>query len=179
MAIADPLSLSDEIARLLENCAPRIARVLDRHSIPDQDREDLLQDSLIALLLKQSNIEHSEAWLVGTVRNQCLLYWRKRRRSLYQAVDYALLDSMARPVGASDEESHLRHDLGGVLSHISEKCRAILKLRYGYGCDPNETAAHLGYQPSGIQRLTSRCLDALCRQMVDVGWTDDATRESS
>ena len=45
-------------------------------------------------------------------------------------------------------------------------------LRYGLGYRSREVADLLGYQPSSIRKVTSRCIAALTRELVDSGFEE-------
>ncbi len=123
-----------------------------RYSIPPQDAEDLMQQSLVAFIDRQSEIEHPQAWLAGTLRNHCLMYWRRRRRCLYRAVDAAILETLAEPTPSEAHAIEFAHDMAQVLDRLPSRCRSVLELRYGLGCQPVETARRLGYRSSGRER---------------------------
>lgn len=153
----------EEMLRLLE---PRFRGVFARFRIPQQDAEDLLQQALLAYVRKSHMVEDPPSWLLGTLRNRCRKYWRARRRSLYTAVDAAILESVA-PSGAPDQEQvDIRRDLRGAIGRLRPRCRSILGLRYGLGCEPRETARRLGYKTSSIYKLVERCLAALSNQLL-------------
>jgi RNA polymerase sigma factor (sigma-70 family) len=140
--------------------------VFARFHIPQQDAEDLVQQALLAYVRKRHTVRDAESWLVGTLRNCCLKYWRTRRRRLYTAVDAALLESVAAAGSSEQERSDLRRDLSNALGRLRPRCRSILGLRYGLGCAPRETARRLGYKESSIYKLVERCLAALSSQLM-------------
>lgn len=155
--------------QLLDQLEPRLKAVLARFRIPNQDAEDLLQQALLAFLCKRDGIRNAEAWLLGTLRNRCLMYWRGRRRRLYEAVDTSILESVAEPRRPSQEMADLCHDLDNILSRLPTRCQSLLRLRYRLGCEPPEAAQKLGYSASGIYKIIERCLAALTRQLVASG----------
>lgn len=168
MAILDQHQ-QQPIEEILEDLQPRIQHVFSRFHIPPQDAEDVLQQTLLTYLYKRSNILDAERWLMGTLRNRCLLYWRDRRRRLYTAVDKALLESVAQAEESPQERRDLLRDLNTALARIPNRCRSLLWLRYKQGLEASEAANHLGYKPSGIYKVTERCLAALTRSMVACG----------
>lgn len=153
----------DELLRGLE---PRFRVVFARFRIPEQDAEDLLQQALLTYVRKRHTVRNPEAWLLGTLRNRCLKYWRTRRRSLYTAVDNAILESVAEDGAVGQERAAMRRDLKGAMGRLRPRCRSILGLRYGLGCEPRETARRLGYKESSIYKLMERCLAALSSQLM-------------
>ncbi|HEV8578287.1 MAG TPA: sigma-70 family RNA polymerase sigma factor [Thermoanaerobaculia bacterium] len=154
---------------LLRRLHPRLKALLAQYRIPHPDTEDLLQQALLALVYQHPNIQHPEAWLMGTLRNKCRLYWRERRRKLYETVDGALLEGLAGPQAPGQEETELRHDLANALERLPEHCRSLLSLRFSQGYEVPELAERLGYRPSSINKTTTRCIAALARYMVYLG----------
>ena len=158
---------------LLERLQPKLRSVLARFRIPLEDAEDLLQQSYLAYMYKQDTVRDAEAWLVGTLRNRCLMYWRTRRRRLYEAVDTAILESVAEPRRPKQDVQDLCRDVEGLISQLPDRCRSVLNLRYRIGLEPNEAAERLGYQSSSIYKITDRCLAALTRLMISNGLIND------
>ncbi len=151
----------------MKGLKPRFRMVFARFRIPEQDAEDLLQQALLTFVRKRHTVRDPESWLVGTLRNRCLKYWRARRRSLYTAVDAAILESVATDGATNQEQVEIRSDLRGAMDRLRPRCRSILGLRYGLGCEPRETARRLGYKESSIYKLVERCLAALSNQLVE------------
>lgn len=167
------LSLEDFLKRV----RPRLKAQFQRYGIPPQDTEDILQQSLLALIYQRQAIRDAEAWLIGTVRNKCLLYWRSHRRKLYESVDAAVLECMAQPLQPAQEASDVRRDLAAALESLPERCRSLLTLRYEQGYEPAEVAEQLGYSQNSISKITQRCLAALTRRLVLTGqWRGKKTR---
>lgn len=167
------LSLED----FLKKVRPRLRAQFQRYGIPPQDTEDILQQALLALIYQRQAIRDPEAWLIGTVRNKCLLYWRAHRRKLYESVDAAVLECMAQPLQPAQESSDVRRDLAAALEELPERCRSLLTLRYEQGYEPAELAEQLGYSQNSISKITQRCLAALTRRLVLTGqWRGGKTR---
>jgi RNA polymerase sigma-19 factor, ECF subfamily len=170
MATLDHPELRESLNILLKNARPRLERVLRNFEIPPEDAEDILQDAQLTLLYKWDKIRSPESWLIGTVKKKCIMYWRKRRGSLCEAVDTAILDLLAVPQAPAQEKADLTCDLNRVLGRLSTRCRSLLKLRYGLGYGPTEVAEQMGYRTSSIRKVTNRCLAALTRQLLAVGF---------
>ncbi len=157
------------LERHLDELRPRLRQLFAHHRIPAEDAEDLLQQSLLAYLYKQDSVGDFEKWLLGAVRNRCLMYWRSRRRRLYTAIDTAILETIAEQGAAPQEQDDFQRDLRAVIGRLSRRCRELLRLRYAQGCEPAEMAARLGYRPSGIYKTLDRCLAALSSRLVATG----------
>lgn len=172
MTVAKNQERDHSLEDLLEEIQPRLRGVLATFRIPFADAEDLLQQSVLTFLMKRDEIRDPGRWLIGTLRNRCLMYWRSHRRRLYESVDAAILESVAQPEQPAQERLDLAQDLNGVLHKLSPRCRSVLRLRYGLGCDPAETAERMGYRSSGIYKIVERCLASLTRRLIAVGIVD-------
>ncbi|MFL6193126.1 MAG: RNA polymerase sigma factor [Thermoanaerobaculia bacterium] len=169
MSALDHPQVESTLEGFLKTLRPRIKAMFAHYRIPVQDTEDILQQALLALVYQREEVRDREAWLLGTVRNRCLLYWRAHRRKLYDAVDASVLELMATPLEPAQEGSDIRRDLESALGKLPERCRSLLSLRYRQGYDPPELAERLGYSPASISKITTRCLAALTRQLVASG----------
>jgi|SRR5215210_3681380 len=169
MSALDQPRIDDALDTFLRKVRPRVRVLFARYRIPPQDTEDILQQALLALLYHRDSIRDPEAWLIGTLRNKCMLYWRDQRRKLYDAVDAAVLEYVAEPLAPDQEGADLRRDLANAIEQLPERCRSLLALRYGHGYRPSEMALFLGYSHGSISKLTNRCLAALTRRLVSSG----------
>ena len=153
----------------MQEIRPRLKLLFGRYRIPPQDTEDILQQALVALIYRWHGIRDPEAWLLGTVKNRCLLYWRDRRRQLYEVVDSTVLDWLAEPLAPAQEHADLARDLSRVIERLPERCQSLLLLRYRLGYESAEVAERLGYSPTSMSKITTRCLAALMRQLTSAG----------
>lgn len=167
MSALDQPQVDSYLEDFLKRVRPRLKYLFARYSIPSQDTEDILQQALLALVYQRHAVRDPEAWLLGTLRNKCLLYWRDHRRKLYESVDAAVLELMAGAVSPAQETSDVQRDLENALGRLPERCRSLLSLRYR-GYQPLELAEALGYKPASISKVTNRCLAALTRQLLTV-----------
>lgn len=163
---------------LLKTLQRRLERILFRYQIPPEDSEDVLQEAVLTLIYKRSKIRDPEAWLVATLRNRCLMYWRSKRSRLYDAVDVSILDLVAKPGGTPQSRHEVQADLERAISELPERCRSLLRLRYGLGYKPAEVAERMGYQASSIRKITTRCLAALTRQLHASGFYKEPPEET-
>lgn len=170
MPTLDRPELREPLNRLLLKVRPSLERVLRHYDIPPEDAEDILQDSQLTLLYKWDKIQSPEAWLIGTIRKKCIVYWRKRRGRVCEAVDSAILDLLSEPQRPPQPKTELSRDMSRVLVRLPERCQRLLRLRYGMGYGPSEVAEKMGYQPSSIRKITNRCLSALSRELMTVGF---------
>ena len=179
MAVPDQPVLpsgKEPIDQLLRRLRPRLKQVLSRYRVPAHDAEDLIQEALVATIQKWNEIQDPEAWIVVTLRNRCVVYWRKRRSSLYAAVDTVILELLTEPVAAPQERAELLWDLNDLMEDLPPRCRKLLRLRYGLGYDPSEVAEQMGYHPASVRKVARRCMAALTFQMVARGFSREEVR---
>lgn len=160
---------------LLRRLEPQISKIFARHAIPGTDAEDLLQETLFALVFKWETVNNPEPWLLATLQNRCSIYWRKRKEEVFEAVDAAILDALAGPQDPGQRQAELRHDLNVALCRLPERHRNVIQLRFGLGCKSSEIAEKLGYESEGMRRLTNESLAFLTRELKSLG----LTRENS
>jgi RNA polymerase sigma factor (sigma-70 family) len=172
---SDPRPQDDDLAQLLAALERPLARTLVRFRIPAQDAEDLLQETMLLFLTKRPEIRDPGAWISTTLRHRCVIYWRRRRRSLVQTFDDVLLESLGASEDAHPARCQLTTDLSKAIARLPERCRNVLRLRYALDCDGPEIAARLGYQDSSIRQVTHRCLSALSVQMLSGGYRSEVS----
>jgi RNA polymerase sigma factor (sigma-70 family) len=170
VSIQLPSQREVHLESLVSGFYPTARRILGRFRIPATDAEDLLQTTFVLFLEKRNEIANPEAWLAGTLRMRCRMYWRVRRRNVYRAVDEELIDRLVDPSHLGEERMQTREVVRGALADISPRCQTLLDLRYRLECDGQETAARMGYRHSGIYKLLERCLAALTARLVAVGF---------
>ncbi len=175
MSALDDPQVENSLEQFLKKLRPRLKVLFARYRIPPQDTEDILQQALLALVYQRQSVRDPEAWLLGTLRNKCLMYLRDQRRKLYDAVDSAVLEYMAKPLSPAQENADQLHDLASALEQLPQRCRSVLNLRYRHGYDSQELAARLGYSPASISKITTRCLAALTRQLTSTHFSKKKT----
>ena len=165
-----PQAEEPSLEELLERVEPKLKRILYRYKIPAQDADDLLQETFLIMVSKAGSIRNPEAWILATLSNRCVIYWRKQRSRLWDVVDSAILELLADVEAPAQEKADLRYDLDALLSQLPDRCRSVLRLRYGLGFSTAEAAERTGYCKSSIRKVTNRCLAALTRQLLAVGF---------
>lgn len=160
----------------LKRVEPRLKRVLATYRIPADDAEDVLQQTLLALIYQWDRVRDPECWLLGTLKRHCLMYWRTNRRRIYSTVDTTILEWLSEPVAPSQERSDLLCDLQNLLGRLPSRCRSLLHLRFQLGYEPVEVARQLGYRASSIGKITTRCLAALSRELLAAGLAEGSVK---
>jgi RNA polymerase sigma-70 factor (ECF subfamily) len=165
-----PRSEAFVLEEILGRIEPKLKRILFRHRIPAQDADDLLQETFLIMVSKAESIRNPEAWILATLTNRCIIYWRRHRSRLWDQVDTAILELLADAEAPPQEREELRYDLDAMLSELPDRCRSLLRLRYGLGCSAAETAERMGYQASSIRKVTHRCLATLTQRLLGAGF---------
>lgn len=160
------------IEAFLTGVRPKLRRFLRSAGIPDQDADDLIQNTFLALVHRWDSIQSPDAWIVGAIKKNCLMYWRSRRRRIYDTVDGPVLEWLAGGQRPAQERRDLEADLDHMLGKIPPRYRTVLRLRFAYGYNPREVAQRMGYRRSSIGKVTARSLAALNREMVDAGYLE-------
>jgi RNA polymerase sigma factor (sigma-70 family) len=155
-----------EILALLKAARPKLCRLLASLDVPIEDSEDLLHDSLVALLDHWPEIDgvvNPEAWLLGTLRITILQYWRrrKRQRRLLLLLSHALAASEPPP----QERQDAARDVAALTADLSPRDCLILGTCHGLVLKPREAAEILGCQPDSVRKLSRRALAKVRRQL--------------
>lgn len=148
----------ERFAKIVEDARPKLKTLLASHLVASEDCEDLLQEAFLALWSKRLQVENPEAWLLSAVRMECLRYRRRKARQMHFGVEEPTLESLA---GQLEADFDLRQDLRASIRVLPARQRALIRLRYGAGLTPEETAERLGYRLSSLKKTTTRCLQAL------------------
>src|SRR5258708_30260216 len=153
------------LEQILHNCEPKRKRVLGRDRIRSQDAGDVLQETFLIMVSKSGSIRNPEAWLLATLANRCIIYWRKHRSRLWDLVDSTILELLAEAETPAQERSDLRADLDTLLNQLPDRCRSVLRLRSGLGGSTADSAERTGYRQSSIRKVTHRFLAALSERV--------------
>ncbi len=76
---------------------------------------------------------------------------------------------MAEPTAPEQEQADIARDLGTVIGRLPERCQSLLALRYRLGYESSEVAERLGYSPTSMSKITTRCLATLLRHLTAAG----------
>ena len=72
-------SPDDVLPELYRQLRWRMGLVLYRYRIPVDHGEDLIQTAFVLGITRWTEIRNPTTWLLGTLTNRCILYWRARR----------------------------------------------------------------------------------------------------
>lgn len=151
----------DSLENVLPRMRGRLKHVLALFHVPAQDAEDVLQEALVVATRKWHEVRNKEAWLIGTLRYKCFLYWKRQNNGRLVPHELADLERLCEPIPPVQEGAECRIDLGTLTRELSSHHRQVLWLRFGYGLTHEEIAKELGYCASSIRKMTRRSLARL------------------
>lgn len=143
----------------------RVKGVFSRYRIPAHDATDLVQETLLLAEYRREEIRDLEAWFLVTLRNRCVIYWRRRRSALFTAVDEAILALLAEPAG--EDEGDFARDLRHVFEELPPRCQKLLRLRYGLGYDAVEVGEGVKNTAPASRKVARRCMAALTYLLIE------------
>lgn len=149
----------------MEHLQPKLIEILSRYRIPVEDAEEMLEQLFLTLYMREGTLESPERWLLLSLKNRCLIYWRSRRERLSRDVDKSLLSVLDSPQVSDSEKEGMRRFLGEALAQLPEQCRAPLEQRYGLGGAKPPSASMASASAPGSEHLLP-CLQALTRMLV-------------
>ncbi len=157
-----------QLEYLLSRLGRRLSAILWRYGVPPRDAEDLLQETLLLFLQKRSTIRRPEAWIVTTLRNQALMYLRRRisRRRVVLEPGHDLRPAALVTETRGQDRLEARLTLASAMRRVRGKQREALRLRYIEGLSAEEVARRLGYRPASIRKILGRARGSL-RKAVD------------
>ncbi len=123
--------------------------------MPPEEAEALVNDVFIAYLLRVEHIRNPEKWLIGAVCHASRGYWRRELRmeplprDLREHIDPGSLDAEDRLVS--------KLTVALALSHLSERCRRVLRMYYLDGYSMAEMAKQLNTTPGYAAQILHEC----------------------
>lgn len=156
-----PLDETAYFEALLQRLRRRCGRVCSRFRIPLHERDDVLQDCLLAYYARRAEVVNPDAFLYEAFRNRCIDYHRRRCRHFEVSFEEAVLAALADPQEPAVFQLLLRRDLARALAAIPQRCRDLLTARFAEELSAAETAGRMGYRPNSMKKTTTRCLRAM------------------
>lgn len=154
-----------ESALRCPNLRARTRALLWRYRIPSCDQEDLLQDALLAMVRAGEGVAHRERWLLGTARNLCAEYHRRRKcwERLVEFVDPETLCSLTPLIDPPQSSAEASHDLSKalILSQLTPHERTMIRLRFEQGLASWEIASRIGCHEGNVRKATAKALARL------------------
>lgn len=155
----------------VDQLEPVIENILRRFRIPADDAQEILDEVMLTMLTKRERIRDPERWMLRSLKNRCLVYWRERRRWIYRVIDSGLLTVLTSDDVAEEEKGTLRDELRSLVEGIEPNCRDRLERRYGLDAEwEDEVEPWVPEEPEEGRYL--RCVGAMARRFSRVGSRD-------
>ncbi len=160
----------DEAAyrRFLESLAPWLRGTTRnrcrRMGLGDQDVEDVVQESLLAIHLKRNTWRAADPvspWVAAISRNKLVDVMRRRGRRAELSLDD--VEEAALPCSAAEDAAGL--DVQRVLETLAERPRTIVRLVSIEGRSARDAAQTLGMSEGALRVALHRALRALATQL--------------
>jgi RNA polymerase sigma factor (sigma-70 family) len=156
------------LPELCESVRPKLQRIFWHYRIGPEDAEDLLQTVLTLALMRWEEIREPAGWLVGTLDNQCVMYWRDRRRR-NQRFESLMPFHDELAVAPVQERRRVLAELATLSRRkLPAQYRKVLALRFGLGCSSDEVAAASGLALGSVRKTLNRALHRLRRAATTV-----------
>lgn len=153
-------------AELLSRMATLLRRYFARKLGPsDQDVEDLVQETLLAIHLKRETWDAAQpftAWAYAIARYRLIDVYRRRRVRRSEPIESA--EALFAEEAA---DGSARGDVERLLSELPERQRAVLKAVKLDELSTAEAAARTGMSESAVKVSVHRSLKALMRRVRD------------
>jgi|PersoiStandDraft_1058852.scaffolds.fasta_scaffold57715_1 DNA-directed RNA polymerase specialized sigma24 family protein len=127
--------------------------------VPVADREDVVQDALVAFLQYGQSHPVSPGLLVRITQRRCRDYWRSVARRREVSLDVVVAQESSHPATAPDACAGLQLLVAWRL--LSPRCRDYLARRFWRSERIKQIAASEGKKDGAIQRFAARCLARL------------------
>lgn len=167
---------------LVDDIQPLIRRQLARYPVSEEDRQDLLQSTLMQVVRRLDSFRGESSfstWLFRVTANEALMLMRTQRRHRGRLVDGLEgdeLDAIAQKVNGLDEPfavdlertDHLRV----AIDSLPETYKTVVTAHYGQELGLQEIARRFNTTEASVRsrlhRARARLRDALAEQRVDL-----------
>ena len=134
----------------------RMELVLYGYRIPRQDREDLVQTTWLLAASQWGKIRQPEAWVLGTLRNRCLIYQRDRLQHACRFVPLDGIGEAAAAIAPMPSKGELLADLGAAWRRLPRTQRRLVWLRFHLGLTSREAARAAGLARDSVRKILNR-----------------------
>jgi len=140
----------------------RLGNLAYRYLRSDAAAEDVVQEVLLKVWRRRAFIELSDPlpYLYRTVRNECLMVLRHRRRWIMTDVDHEGLES-ADPAPLDDPATGLTAAVARAVEALPERCRLVYTMHREQDLTYAEIARILGISRKTVENHMGRALKSL------------------
>lgn len=155
------------VESFLKEVYPRLKSIAASHRVPARDAEDLMQEALLTLVARSTEIRSPTAWVVATFTRKCQNYWQQGRkkpggdraseRNDPERLEEGLVDA------SEGSEPWVRWDVNRALRRLPDGMRRVVWLRHVGGFSSREVAERTGYSQESVRQIHGRALRKLRR----------------
>lgn len=130
-----------------------------------QDRDDILQETAVAVLESFAQYDSSRsfvAWTIGIARNQVRLHFRKKIRERL-AFDSEAIDALAVAFADADAKDSRLDELCDCFEELDVRSKELCRLRYEEELKPALIGHRLGIGANAVAKALQRIRDRLQR----------------
>ena len=157
----------DAYRRLLEGVSLLVRTYTRRRLVGlDADVEDLVQDVLLAVHLKQHTYDASRpitAWVHTIARYKLIDFWRLQTRRAEEALSAEDTEALADTSSLNATET--TPDLEALISQLPRLHQAVIRLVKLQGYSVQEAATRLQISPAAVKVYTHRGIKKLAEQL--------------
>jgi RNA polymerase sigma factor (sigma-70 family) len=143
-AVLAPRQIKGELGEVIEWARRRLQGMVRQKGIPARDAEDIVQETLLALVGKWETIGRPRAWLAAVLAHQCAAYRKRGGQQRVNLVDPAELETLAGSCAVPQEALVRRLDVARLCAALPARQRRLLRLIYVGGFTHREVGIRLG-----------------------------------
>lgn len=158
---------SQALATIVELAKPLIVRQLARYPVSEEDRRDLLQNTLMQIVRKISSFRgdaNFTTWLFRVTANEALMLMRSQRRArarLVHGLDNQQLENLAnmnvQTYAVASDISQQRHtQLQHAVNNLPESYKSVVVAHYHQELGLKEIAQRMGMTESAVRSRLHR-----------------------
>lgn len=157
---------------LFRRLHPWVVRQARRWRVPEQDREDIVQEVFLQFHKRLDRAEMDAArlpgWLCYCIRHRLIDHFRQRQRRFSVELPADFPANVCEPVLAieGDEE---REALWRVIEQLNQGYQEVLRLRLGQGLSMREIATELDIPRNTVGTRLHAARRVLLRKMLENG----------
>lgn len=137
-----------------------IEALFARFRIPLEEAREILQQTILTLLIRYPDLRSPQLWVMRTLKRRCVLWCRERMRRIHWIFDVGFREALTSTDYPEEERDGMRENLRQWTASVAPRCRDLLRRRYGLAGDdvtpPPEMPAEEDSDPGYLQDLVTR-----------------------
>jgi RNA polymerase sigma-70 factor (ECF subfamily) len=169
----EPLKKADRFFRFFMGCQNHLYAFILVTLHNEEDAEDILQDTVVALWEQFDEFEPGRsflAWAMGIARNKVLVFLRQTRRTRTRLSQKTYEQILQHTTLIADKMSERIKAVRECTEKLTDPDRKIVVMRYEENIQIKKIAERMGRSPNGMYRTMARIhhlLENCVRMMLD------------